>query len=155
MKANSLQQVAILLLLSAAFPVKVYCLDASSQWQSTIEAGNKTESSGKFDEAEKSYRSAISMAEKFPQPDIRLALSLNNLAMLCVSRAKNDQAESLYKRAISILNKVSSPPEVLPYKMKCLSGCLGGLGAVYAQQAKYELAISTFKQAIERSQKNH
>jgi tetratricopeptide (TPR) repeat protein len=137
-------QLSTILCVVLALPIQA---QPPSNWESKMAAANQAESTGKMNEAETNYRTAIGLAEKFPQPDIRLAISLANLGMLLSMKTRFTEAEGSYKRAISILQKITIP-EAADTKKLLTARSLCALGAVYAEQGKYPVAEETLKQSI-------
>jgi tetratricopeptide (TPR) repeat protein len=58
-----------------------------------------------YSEAEKSFREALTLAEKFGEKDARFAGSLMFLAQACDAQAKAGEAEALAGRAVESMNK--------------------------------------------------
>ena len=61
-------------------------------WQKTIREGMQLREQGRYAEAEKAYRLALAEAEKFGPEDRRLALSLNNLAVLFADQRRSHRS---------------------------------------------------------------
>ena len=62
---------------------------------------------GKYDDAKKCAYSALKLAEKaFGKEDLKTAISLNNLAEICVAQGLFLKAEPLYKKALAIKERV-------------------------------------------------
>ena len=60
------------------------------------------------------FAAAVKQADHFPDQDLRLARSLNNLAAAYAVQGKYTEAEPLYQRSLAILEKVrgSDDPDV-------------------------------------------
>ena len=64
----------------------------------------------RIEDSEKFYCRALAMKEKLLDPDHPdVAVTLNNLAILCRSQGRREEAERLYQRCLSILGKVFGP----------------------------------------------
>src|SRR5262245_41074966 len=71
-----------------------------SSWQRHFTEGNQLRNERRYAEAERAYSLALAEAEKFGPEDRRLALSLNELAVVHHSRGQLNEAEPLYRRAL-------------------------------------------------------
>ncbi len=76
-----------------------------TSWEKSNASGEEAYRQGRYAEAEQHLTAALKEAEDFGPEDPRLALSLNNLAVLYKTQGKYAQAEPLYKRAIAIDEK--------------------------------------------------
>lgn len=84
------------------------CLSALGQkstWEATIQAGKDAMARHQYGEAEKSFREALTVAEKFGDKDARFAGSLLYLAQACDAQTKTDEAETLAARAVESMDK--------------------------------------------------
>jgi Flp pilus assembly protein TadD len=83
------------------------CLSALGQtsWEAPIDAGKNAMARRQYGEAEKSFREALTVAQKFGEKDARFAGSLMFLAQACDAQAKTDEAEALAGRAVESMNK--------------------------------------------------
>ncbi len=82
---------------------------ANVQWGTNQKAGDKAEKAGQLTEAEHYYRQAVSVAEKFGKEDIRLAGSLNSLALLLNQTLRSKEAEQMANRALEIYQSALGP----------------------------------------------
>jgi len=64
----------------------------STLWKTHDDAGTEAYQAGRYAEAEKQFKIALAEAEEFGPSDLRLATSLNNLALLYDTQGKYDQA---------------------------------------------------------------
>ncbi len=78
-------------------------------WERHMAAGVKAYRQGRYADAEKPFQAAVKEAEGFEPQDPRLAMSLNNLAVLYRHQGQYAKAESLYKRALVIREKALGP----------------------------------------------
>ena len=79
------------------------------QWEKAINEADRLRHLGQYQEAEKSYLSALEEAAKFGSQDPRLAKSLNDLAALYKRQGKYTEAEPLNYRALAIWEKTLGP----------------------------------------------
>lgn len=82
---------------------------ANVQWGTNQKAGDKAEKAGQLGEAEQHFRQAVAVAEKFGNDDIRLAGSLNSLALLLNQTLRSKEAEQLANRALEIYQTALGP----------------------------------------------
>jgi len=81
-------------------------LSEDSLWQKINSEGKELREQGRYDEAEKASSHALAEAEKLGPEDYRVAISLNELAIVCHLRGRLDDAERLYRRALGIWEKL-------------------------------------------------
>ena len=84
------------------------CLSALGQkntWEASIQAGQDAMARRQYPEAEKSFREALTVAQKFGEKDARFSGSLLFLAQACDAQGKTDEAEALAGRAVDSMNK--------------------------------------------------
>ena len=82
---------------------------SDEEWWKYIHAGMKAYQQGRYTDAETSWLAALEEAKQFGDEDVRLATSLNNLALLYNTQGQYGQAEPLYLRALAILEKALGP----------------------------------------------
>lgn len=70
-----------------------------------MQAGKDAMAKRQYSEAEKSFREALTVAQKFGEKDARFSGSLLFLAQACDAQAKTDEAEALAGRAVDSMNK--------------------------------------------------
>ena len=136
----SVAKAAIVVPLLALFAPPVSAQE--SLWRIYIEDGNKAYAAARYAEAEKLFKLAVAEAEQFGPTDVRLAVSLNNLALLYDTQAKYDQAEPLHKRSLAIDEQALGPdhPDV--------ATDLNNLAALYDDQGKYDQAEPLYKRSL-------
>lgn len=76
-----------------------------SAWKRAYTEGSLHKTAGRFKEAEQKLQLSADLAERFSQPDDRLAMSLNNLAGVYRHTDRLDEAATMYKRAIEIIQQ--------------------------------------------------
>jgi len=86
----------LILTLMLALPVL-----AQSTWESHTRTGEYAFAVGEADRAEKEFRAALSVAQKFPPPDRRLETSLGNLARLYEHQARFSEALPMYQLQVA------------------------------------------------------
>ncbi len=83
-------------------------LDGSS-WETYNQAGGEAYEKGNYAEADKQWSAAVKIAEEFSLEDPRLAINLNNLAVLYRAQGKYAEAEQLHQRSLAIYEKARGP----------------------------------------------
>ncbi len=111
-------------------------------WQKHMRAGMQAYQRGQYAEAAKLFEAALKETEEFGPEDPRLALSLNELALLYQAQGKYAQAEPLYKRALAVAEQALGPnhPQV--------ATSLNNLALLYHHQGKYAEAEPLYKRAL-------
>ncbi len=85
--------------------VSIQASAEESQWEKWNTTGTKAYRQGRYVDAEKSLEATLKETEHFEPQDLRLAVSLNNLAALYETQGKYAEAEPLYERSLSILEE--------------------------------------------------
>ncbi len=85
----------------------IYAPNQGAKWESYITAAQQAYRQADCAEAEKQSEAALKEAEAFD--DVRLATSLNNLALLHKAQGRYAEAEPLYQRALAIREKALGP----------------------------------------------
>ena len=85
----------------------IYAPNQGAKWESYITAAQQAYQQADYAEAEKQSEAALKEAEAFD--DVRLATSLNNLALLYKAQGRYAEAEPLYQRALAIREKALGP----------------------------------------------
>ncbi|MCH7778425.1 MAG: tetratricopeptide repeat protein [Gemmatimonadetes bacterium] len=80
-----------------------------AKWESYITAAQQAYQQADYAEAEKQLEAALKEAEAFGPDDVRLATSLNNLALLYADRGRYAESEPLHQRALAIRETVLGP----------------------------------------------
>ncbi len=132
---------ALILALSVSFlfPNSSY----ADEWSKNIEAGETAYKAGENAEAEQDFNLALKEAESFGPNDVRLARTLNDLAVIYDEARKYDASEENYKRAIEIY--VKSEKENAP----ALADAINNLANLYKDQKRYKYAEPLYKRAID------
>ena len=132
-------------LLIVVISVVFVSTQASAQgtlWRKYMEDGTKAYQQRRYADAEKSFQSALKEAEGFGQEDLRLALTLNNLAFLYQAQGKYAEAEPLYKRSLAIWEKALGPQHLH------VATSLNNLALLYKTQGKYAEAEPLYKRSL-------
>ena len=85
----------------------IYAPNQGAKWESYIAAAQQAYQQADCAEAEKQSEAALKEAEAFD--DVRLATSLNNLALLYKAQGRYAEAEPLYQRSLAIREKALGP----------------------------------------------
>ena len=122
--------------------VMVGCASSPTDWENQNTAGQQAYEQGHYAEAEQYFKAALKEAETFGVYDIRLATSLNNLAMLYRTLGQYAQAESLYQRSLAIWEKTRGPehPDV--------AASLNNLALLYQAQGQYAQAEPLYQRSL-------
>ena len=79
------------------------------RWESHVRTGMTSFQAGRLEEAEAEYSAALREAEWFAEGDIRLSVSLDNLAALYRMRGKYREAEPLCLRTLAVKERAFGP----------------------------------------------
>jgi len=74
----------------------------NSQWRQRLDAGHAEYENGRYPAAEVEFAAALKVAERFGDSDLRLARTLNNLAVVYQLQGKYGFAEDSYLRALAV-----------------------------------------------------
>jgi tetratricopeptide (TPR) repeat protein len=114
-------------------------------WLRHFNEGSQLRKEGRYAEAEKVHLLAIAEAERFGPQDRRLALGLNELAVLYHTTGRRlSEAEALYRRALAILEKLPERVEIVTL--------LNNLARLCLDLGKYDEVELLSKRALEVSQ---
>lgn len=111
-------------------------------WDEDAQAGVQTYLHGDYAAAERHLLAALRTAEEIGPEDPRLALSLNNLALVYHAQGRYDEAEPVYQRAITITERALGPGH------PNLAASLGNLAELYRTQEKYVEAEPLYRKAL-------
>ncbi len=135
-------KVVLMMLLSASFTLPAYTQEVL--WHELIGKANTLYQQRRYQEAEGVYKEALKVAEDTFGPDHpNVAISLNNLAELYISKGNYSEIEPLYKRALEIVEKALGPdhPDV--------AISLRNLAELYYNQGRYAEAVPLYKSSLE------
>jgi len=112
------------------------------RWQALSAAGLKAYQQGRHPEAEKQFEAALEEAEGFGSRDLRIATSLNNLAVLYKLQGRYREAEPLLLRALAIREQAlgSEHPDV--------AQSLDNLAGLYHSQGYHREAEPLLRRAL-------
>lgn len=125
----------------------VIALAANVNWGKDQIAGAKAERAGDFKDAEQHYRQAITCAESFGPMDIRLAGSLNSLALLLNATLRSKEAEVLERRALEIYRQALGPEH------RFVASALANLGSILETRGDFKAVRDLYEQALSIMQK--
>ena len=114
-----------------------------------MEAAFHARQDGRYYEAEELLLLAADRAADFPANDLRRAMTLNDLAEICVAEERHAEAEVLYRQATEVIEAALGPDHV------DLAAHLGMVAAFYANQGidteaepRYERAVAILEPAL-------
>lgn len=119
----------------------------SDSWKAAVEAGNQAYADGRVAQAEILFVDALKEAESFGEDDLRLALSLNNLAAVYHTEGKYTMAEPLYTRSLDIKTRVHGEEHAE------VALNVHNLAVLYSARKMYPVAEKHYKRAIELKSK--
>ena len=140
MTTTKLKWLVVGLVFLALWPV--HAPAQGGQWQSYITAGEQAYQQADYAEAEKQFEAALKEAGAFGPDDVRLATSLDNLALLYDAQGRYAKAEPLYQRALAIWEKALGPEH--PH----VAASLNNLATLYQLQCKYADAEPLLNRAL-------
>lgn len=115
----------------------------SDTWKAAVEAGNEAYANNRVAEAEVQFLAALEQAEQFGEDDLRLALSLNNLAAVYHTQGKYTMAEPLYQRSLAIKERLHGEE----HSEVALN--VHNLAVLYSARRMYPVAEKNYKRAID------
>jgi tetratricopeptide (TPR) repeat protein len=113
-----------------------------SVWETHLKAAVHYQELGNYAAAENACFAAVNEAEKFGPDDLRLATSLNNLALLYKIQAKYAEAEPIYQRALGIVEKALGPGH------PSLASILNNIADLDRSLGKYAEAEALYQRAL-------
>ena len=112
------------------------------QWEDYMEAAYHARQDGRYREAEELLLVAADYAAAFPANDLRRAMTLNDLAGICIVEARHAEAEVLYRQATEIIEAALGPEHL------DLARHLAMVAAFYAEQGIYTEAEPRYERAV-------
>ena len=112
-------------------------------WEKHHESGWVAFKGKNYAEAEKQFLVALKEAERFPNDDPRLRLTLSNLAETYRGQAKYSEAEPFYRRVLERDERVLGPEH------PNIASSLSNLANNYSLLGKYAEAEPLYKRALE------
>ena len=88
------------------------------QWEDYMEAAYHARQDGRYREAEELLLVAADHAEAFPANDLRRAMTLNDLAEICVAEARYADAEVLYRQATEVIEAALAHVRILRHRRR-------------------------------------
>ena len=112
------------------------------QWEDYMEAAYHARQDGRYREAEELLLVAADHAAAFPANDLRRAMTLNDLAEICVAEERHAEAEVLYRQATEVIEAALGPAHL------DLASHLARVAAFYAEQGIYSEAEPLYERAV-------
>ncbi|MCY4633999.1 MAG: tetratricopeptide repeat protein [Acidobacteria bacterium] len=112
------------------------------QWEDYMEAAYHARQDGRYREAEELLLVAADHAAAFPANDLRRAMTLNDLAEICVAEQRHAEAEVLYRQATEVIEAALGPDHL------DLAAHLATVAALYAEQGIYTEAEPRYERAV-------
>jgi len=134
-------KVVLMTFLVTSFTLPAYAQE--NLWHELIGKANTLHQQRRYPEAESVYEEALKVAEDtFGSDHPNVAISLNNLAGLYISKGNYAEIEPLYERALEIVEKAHGPdhPDV--------AISLKNLAELYYNQGRYAEAEPLYKRSL-------
>ena len=112
------------------------------QWEDYMEAAYHARQDGRYGEAEELLLVAADFAAGFPPDDLRRALTLNDLAEICIAESRHAEAEVFYRQATEVIEAALGPDHL------DLAAHLAMVAAFYAEQGIYTEAEPRYERAV-------
>lgn len=112
------------------------------EWEDYMEAAYHARQDGRYREAEELLLVAADYAAAFPANDLRRAMTLNDLAEICVAEQRHAEAEVLYRQATEVIEAALGPDH------RDLAAHLAMVAAFYAEQGIYAEAEPRYERAV-------
>ncbi|HLL72693.1 MAG TPA: tetratricopeptide repeat protein, partial [Pyrinomonadaceae bacterium] len=113
-----------------------------------MQQSDKLRAEGKLDEAVEAMTRGLAVGEKaFGESHFSVALSLDKLGMLRMSKGDLDAAEKLYQRALAIREKLEGPEH------ENVASTLTALGTVYVRKENFAQAEAAYRRALAMREK--
>lgn len=123
-------------------------------WQASIQAGNNALAQRQFADADRAFREAMRISERFKEKDPRIAIGLIRLAEACQFQSKHEEASALASRSLIALEKAtkgSKPkdPSEAMYRTETSAMILDKAVGIFMAGGKYSEAEQACKRLIE------
>jgi len=130
-----------------------YALGQSNSWETYIQTGDSAVAQKRYADAERAYREALKLSEKFKDKDARIALNLIKLAESLNFQSKNDEAEAFVDRSITALEKTIKSAKAKDlaeeyYKTETSAMVLDKAADIFVANRKYSEAESIYKRIV-------
>ena len=106
-------------------------------WERQMFEANRDLELGRYREAERGFRRALSEARRFGEEDLRVAAALNNLALACQHQGRLAEAEKHYRRSIAVWQ--ADEGALRP---------LTNLAALYSRQRRFDEASQLLQDVL-------
>jgi tetratricopeptide (TPR) repeat protein len=123
-------------------------------WQTAIQGGDRSMAQKQYADAERAYREAAKLSEKFKDRDPRKAITFIRLAEACNLQAKREEAEVFANRSLASLEKAmkqSKPedPSEEHFRTETSATILEKAAGIFMANGKYPEAERFCKRLIE------
>jgi tetratricopeptide (TPR) repeat protein len=140
--------IGCLLLMSATFVV-----GQGGDWDRFISAGDAATAKKQYQQAEESYRQALTFAESHWKKDARISGTIIKLAESCNAQGKQDEAEALANRAVTTLSEALTahkPKDASQEyeQAETSAAIIDRSGDIFAANQKYPEAESLYLKVI-------
>lgn len=137
------------------------CLSAlgqNSAWEAPIQAGTDAMAKRQYAEAEKSFREALTVAQKFGPKDAGVSAALMYLAEAVDAQSRPDEAEALAHRSIAALEQTlkgvkPKGPEQEFYYVNVSAAAFDRAGELFIKHHKYAEAEALYGRTIKLREK--
>jgi len=114
----------------------------------TMQAGSQAMADRRFDDAERSYKEAVQIAEKLPPPEVRLATALGHLGQLTLYRKDFTGAQAAFERELQVTGQVYGPQSVASTEpLKWLAFTATAQGDFVTAQKFFDQALDVNRRA--------
>jgi tetratricopeptide (TPR) repeat protein len=86
--------------------------NASDKLDALMQAGSQAFDERRFDDSERSYKEALLIAEKLPQPEVRVATALGHLGQLTLYKKDFTGAQAAFERQLQVTDQVYGPQTI-------------------------------------------
>jgi tetratricopeptide (TPR) repeat protein len=132
-----------LILLALVVPA----LAQQSNWAAHMHSAKQARQTGNHDAAEKHFQAAVEEAERMGPDELRLASSLNSLALLYQAQERYAEAEPLFERSLELLEKKLGPEH------QDVATCLANLGMLRVRRKAWLKAEPPLQRALKIREK--
>lgn len=126
-----------------AISLMLACPALAASWEESIEIGEKAYKNHHIHKAEQALLAALKETEKLDPEDIKVARTLNDLAVVYNEEGRNKEAEPYYLKALKIREKKLGPYDL------AVADTLNNLGNLYKDVRNFPEAEKTYKRAFD------
>jgi tetratricopeptide (TPR) repeat protein len=118
-----------------------------SEWASHMQSAKQARQAGNYDDAEKHFQAAIEEAERMGPDELRMASSLNSVALLYQAQERYREAERLFERGLMLLERKLGADHL------DVATCLANLGMLQVRRREWLKAEPTLQRALKIREK--